>query len=137
MTYISDALRQLVIARADNCCEYCLLNQLDHIIPFEIDHVISVKHDGSTDKHNLSWSCPHCNRHKGMDIGSLDPHTRILTPLFNPREQNWDEHFHLNDANIEPLTPEGRVTVFLLKMNSPQVIRERNRLIRLNRYPCK
>jgi len=43
----------------------------------------------------------------------------------------------LNGAIVEPLTPEGRVTVFLLRLNAPERVAERELLIGLNRYPCQ
>jgi len=48
MTYISAALRRLVIERAGNCCEYCLVSQADNFLPFEIDRIIVEKHGGKT-----------------------------------------------------------------------------------------
>ena len=50
MTYISDALRRLVIERAQHCCEYCLLSDEDSFLPFEIDHIIAEKHGGQLRK---------------------------------------------------------------------------------------
>lgn len=47
-THISSALRQFVEERANNTCEYCLLNQLFSMYKHEIDHVIAVKHGGKT-----------------------------------------------------------------------------------------
>ncbi|HLV33522.1 MAG TPA: HNH endonuclease signature motif containing protein [Spirillospora sp.] len=110
MTYISADLRRQVIDRAGNCCEYCRLSQEDNTFSFQIDHVIAEKHDGETILENLSLSCPYCNSFKGSDIGSIDRETGQLTPLYNPRTQNWDDHFHLDGPVFEPLTPEGRVT---------------------------
>jgi hypothetical protein len=56
--------------------------------------------------------------------------------LFNPRTQSWSDHFRLNGAMIEPLTPEGRVTVFLLRFNDSGRIIEREMMIDLGVYPC-
>jgi len=56
--------------------------------------------------------------------------------LFNPRKHQWLDHFRLNGSQIEPLTAEGRVTMFLLRLNSSERLVERELLIRLNRYPC-
>lgn len=136
MSYISAALRKEVIQRANDCCEYCQLSKTDHKLPFEIDHIMSEKHDGSTELFNLCYSCFDCNKAKGSDIAAADPETGLPTFLFNPRTQVWTEHFRLNRALIEPLTPEGRVTVFLLRLNSAQRLAEREILIRLKRYPC-
>ena len=40
-----------------------------------------------------------------------------LIPLYHPREQSWEEHFHFVGARIEGLTSTGKATVRLLKMN--------------------
>ncbi len=136
MTYIDAALRRLVIERAGNCCEYCLLDQADSPFSFHIEHIIAEKHGGKTEADNLCLSCPECNAFKGSDIGSIDPETGLLTPLFHPRQQQWNEHFRLNDSQIEPLTPEGRVTVFLLRLNDEERLAERVLLLQLKRYPC-
>ena len=138
MTYVSASMRRAVIARAGDCCEYCRLSQADNPFSFHIEHIISSKHGGETTVDNLALSCPDCNVFKGSDIGSIDPETGLLTPLFNPRHQSWNAHFHLNhpNAQIEPLTPEGRVTVSLLRLNSAEQIDSRSGLIRLGRYPC-
>jgi len=136
MTYISAALRREVIARAGNCCEYCRLSQEDRFWRFPIDHVIAEKHGGETSSHNLCLSCLECNTFKGSDIGSEDPKTGHLTRLFNPRQQKWDEHFQFDGAFIEGLSPEGRVTVFLLRLNQPERVEDRGELLSVGRYPC-
>ncbi len=84
MSYISATLRQSVLQRANNCCEYCLLSQEDNFFPFEVDHIRAEKHGGASVSDNLAWSCSNCNGFKGSDIGSIDPLTDKLTPLFNP-----------------------------------------------------
>jgi hypothetical protein len=86
--------------------------------------------------HNLCYCCFDCNRHKGSDVGSYDTSTDLLTPFFNPRTQIWSEHFKLEGAVIVPLTPEGRVTVLLLQLNTDERIIRRAELIALGRYPC-
>ncbi|WP_306297080.1 HNH endonuclease [Nostoc sp. C057] len=45
--YINAELRRLVSDRAAHLCEYCLYPELDGL-GFQVDHVISVKHGGST-----------------------------------------------------------------------------------------
>ena len=135
--YISAKLRQKVIDRAQNCCEYCLFSQQDIFFAFEIDHIISQKHDGDTTDNNLCLSCPDCNRYKGSDIGSIDPDTKTLTPLFNPRTQTWNVHFQFDGFVIEPLTATGRVTVNLLRFNLSERIQDRELYANLGNYPCR
>jgi 5-methylcytosine-specific restriction endonuclease McrA len=87
MTYVSGQLRQLVIKRAKDRCEYCLFPQSAALLTFEMEHIIAEKHGGKTEAENLALACPYCNRAKGSDLGSIDPETKKLTPFFNPRDQ--------------------------------------------------
>ncbi|MAS32861.1 MAG: HNH endonuclease [Anaerolineaceae bacterium] len=137
MTYIPAALRREVVARAGNCCEYCLLSQEDIFFAFEVDHIVSEKHAGQTTRNNLCLSCPDCNRFKGSDIGSIDRETDIMTALFNPRIQAWDEHFRLANFVIESLTSTGRVTVQVLRLNLPERIQDREFYAETGHYPCR
>jgi len=136
-SYIPEVLRRLVTERANACCEYCLLGADDNFFPHEVDHIIAEKHRGKTEEANLCLSCFDCNRYKGSDIGSVDIVTDRLTSLFHPRRQRWTDHFRLNGALIEPLTPEGRVTVYLLRLNDDERVAKRTELIELGRYPCR
>jgi hypothetical protein len=135
MTYIPESLRRTVISRAQNCCEYCLLPQESRLFKFEVDHIIAEKHRGATQEDNLCLSCLDCNRAKGSDFASFDPETGAVALLFNPRRDQWREHFRLNGAVIKPLTAQGRVTVFLLHLNDEVRIREWTALIEAERYP--
>ena len=70
--------------------------------------------------------CLRCNLKKGPNIASTDPEAgseyRIVA-LFHPRQQRWQEHFHLReDGRIEGLTPEGRATARLLDFNAEERI---------------
>lgn len=53
MTYISESLRQAVTDRAQQKCEYCLLNERYSIYSHEIDHIIPEKHRGETVESNF------------------------------------------------------------------------------------
>lgn len=136
MTYISDELRRLVKERANHCCEYCLMPEDDGYLMHEIDHILPEKHRGQTTADNLCLSCMECNRYKGSDIGSFDVENQAFAILYNPRTMKWAEHFRLNKTYIEPLTAEGRVTEFLLRLNSESRMTRRSVLLGLGRYPC-
>lgn len=69
MTYVPARLRQLVIERAKEKCEYCLFPQSAALLTFEIEHIIAEKHGGTTEAANLALACPYCNRAKGTDLG--------------------------------------------------------------------
>jgi hypothetical protein len=85
----------------------------------------------------LALSCSRCNLFKGSNIAAADPETGNPTFLFHPRRHGWDEHFELHGAVIHPLTSEGRVTVFLLRLNLSERIEERELLVELGVYPCE
>lgn len=136
-SYISAALRRDVTARANGCCEYCLTSMEDRVIEFAIDHIIAEKHGGLTKLENLCLSCYWCNSYKGSDLSSVDwDDSGKIIPLFNPRLEKWVDHFRLEGPRIIPLTPSGRVTVFLLQLNAVERIKERRLLIELGSYPC-
>ena len=136
MTYIPEALRRQVIERASECCEYCLLPQAVSLYTHEVDHIIAEKHRGETVLENLCLACLECNRAKGSDFGSFDPETGEITLLYNPRQQSWNEHFRLDGARIVPLSAEGRVTAFVLKLNDEIRVRARQGLLEAGKYPC-
>jgi 5-methylcytosine-specific restriction endonuclease McrA len=139
-SYISPQLRREVIDRAGNCCEYCLINQEDQFFALEIDHIIAEKHGGPSTSINLALACPDCNAFKGSDIASVDWDDEAkIVGLFHPRNHEWQDHFRLDTSNgrIEPLTAQGRVTVFLLRINDAERVTDRQLLIAVNRYPCR
>ena len=134
-SHISQDLRNLVVTRAERICEYCLIHEDDTFFGCEVDHVISVKHGGSTEATNLAYACVFCNRQKGSDVGSILWRTGEFVRFFNPRADRWAEHFQLDGAAIEPLTPMGEVTVRILDLNAPDRILERQALIAAGKYP--
>jgi 5-methylcytosine-specific restriction endonuclease McrA len=79
---IPDTLRQLVASRTDYLCEYCLIAEADTFVGCQVDHIISLKHDGETTAANLAYACAFCNRQKGTDLGSIDRQTGVLTRFF-------------------------------------------------------
>jgi hypothetical protein len=132
---IPPALRHLVFERARQRCEYCLIHQDVSIYSHEVDHVVALKHGGQTQADNLAVACLPCNRSKGSDLTTFDPLSNALVPLFNPRQMCWREHFILEDAIIVGLTPIGRATVVLLKLNAPTRLLYRQALIVQGQYP--
>jgi len=123
------SLRQLVAERARYRCEYCLVPQAASLHRHEPDHIVPRQHDGETHEGNLAFACFRCNRYKGPNVGSFDPLTGVLVPLFNPRKQGWETHFRWDGAMIAAHSPEGRVRVKLLRLNDPDRVSERQRLM--------
>jgi hypothetical protein len=132
---IPASLRRLVIERARECCEYCLLHLIDAEYAHEIDHLIAIKHGGKTIIENLVFACFKCNRRKGSDLSAIDPIDKVLVPLFNPRTQVWAEHFTLVGAFIVGQTQVGRATVALLELNSDARLERRQALMDAGHYP--
>ena len=133
--HIPAPLRRLVSERARGCCEFCLLPEDETEYPHEIDHLLALKHGGETINDNLALACFKCNRNKGSDLAAIDPIDKLLVPLFNPRTEVWTEHFKLVGTLIVGLTPAGRATVNLLKLNSELRLERRQAMIEAGRYP--
>jgi hypothetical protein len=129
------ALVRLVWRRALARCEYCWIPQNFDESPFEVDHVIALKHDGRTTAGNLALSCFHCNAHKGSNIAGRDPLTRKLTPLFNPSRQKWTRHFRWAGAYLVGRTPVGRTTVAVFNINDPARVELRRGLMAEGAFP--
>lgn len=102
---------------------------------FEIDHIVARKHTGATVAGNLCLSCYYCNVFKGSDISSLDPKTRKITPLFNPRRHKWTRHFRWEGPLLIGCTPNGRATIKLLHINDEYRVELRELLIEEGTFP--
>jgi len=132
---INPTLRREIAARAGFRCEYCLMPEAELFAGCEVDHIISRKHGGLTDRTNLALSCERCNRAKGTDVGSIVGADRKFVRFFNPRTDVWREHFRLNGAMIQTQTEIGEVTARLLKLNAPDRILQRQALQEIGIYP--
>ena len=134
--WISAENRQAVASRANFLCEYCLIAEADTFYGCEVDHIVSLKHGGSSEPDNLAYACALCNRAKGSDIGSISP-VGEFTRFFNPRTDSWVEHFRLEGATIQPLTTVGEGTANILRLDESARIHEREELIRFGKYRKK
>jgi hypothetical protein len=134
-SYVSDELRRLVADRAGRLCEYCLIHEDDTFFGCEVDHIVSLKHSGPTNRDNLAYACCFCNRHKGSDIASVSAETGEVVRFFNPRADGWADHFGLSGSTIEFLTNIGEATARILQFNQSERIVERAALMALGRYP--
>jgi 5-methylcytosine-specific restriction endonuclease McrA len=130
MTRVPAPLRRQIRERARSRCEYCLVPEEHMAYPFHVDHIIPIKRHGvTTTEENLAWACFNCNTTKSDNIASYDTLTKTLEPLFNPRTQNWNDHFEMRGAEIIGKTPIGRVTVRILQMNDDDQVKFRHYLI--------
>ena len=130
------SLRRLVWQRANDTCEYCRIPQSLDDLPFEIDHIIAIKHGGPTAADNLALSCYYCNAFKGPNIAGIDHDYGKTMPLFHPRRDTWAEHFEWDGPQLIGLTPKGRATIEVLRINKPERVALRAALIDEGVFPA-
>jgi len=133
--YIPTFMRRLVIRRARGRCEYCRLSQAGQEATFHIDHIIPVAADGKTIAENLAFACVSCSLRKGARQTAIDPVTDAEASLFNPRLDDWTEHFRGDDVHLVGLTATGRATINALDMNRPLIFAIRTEEAALGRHP--
>ena len=118
--------RASIRERTDNRCEYCRRRQeTSPLIRLQMEHVIPTKHGGGDELDNLALACAECNLKKSSDLAGFDPETQMLTPLFHPRHDRWEEHFAWHGLRIVGLTAVGRTTVRVLDLNAAARLRVR------------
>lgn len=134
---IPPQMRKVVAKRANYCCEYCWSQEKFSPDSFEVEHPIPKSRGGSNTLQSLAWSCGGCNRHKGTKLEGRDPVTGELIPLYNPRTQNWSDHFQWSDnfAVVIGITATGRATVNELKLNREGVVNLRRVLYEMGEHP--
>ena len=112
-----------------------MIHEDDTYFGCQVDHIISEKHGGPTEADNLAHACSFCSRHKGSDIGSIEWESGEFVRFFNPRTDDWRDHFKLDGVEIVPLTKVGYVTARILQFNDVDRLLERQELQTLGRYP--
>jgi 5-methylcytosine-specific restriction endonuclease McrA len=116
---VDAATRARVRERARDQCEYCQLHQEDSpLARLQIEHIRPRKHGGGDDLSNLALACVDCNLAKGPNLSGIDPETDQIVPLFDPRQQLWEEEFEWSGIRLLGRTPAGRATIAVLNMNS-------------------
>ena len=133
----SKRLRKLVFERARGCCEYCLSQVKYAPDPFSIEHIMPRSKGGSDDPDNLAWACMGCNGIKYNDTSAIDPITMETVPLYNPRTQNWSEHFQWSSTltHVFGRTAIGRATVEKLSLNREGLVNLREVLAAIGEHP--
>jgi HNH endonuclease len=104
---------------------------------FSVEHIVPRYCGGKTTLDNLALSCQGCNGHKHIKVQGTDPVTKQVVPLFNPRQQLWQEHFAWSSdyTIVIGLTQAGRVTVKVLQMNRDGLMNLRRALFLLGDHP--
>jgi HNH endonuclease len=116
---ISEETKQLVRERANYICEYCHSPERLSANRFTFDHIIPKSLNGSDNIENLALACRRCNERRYNFVAGIDPETQEIAPLFNPRIQQWEEHFIWTNrgTEIQGKTPTGRATCIRLDLN--------------------
>jgi hypothetical protein len=116
---VSATTREAVFSRAGGVCEYCQLpEEFSPVARLQIEHVLPLKHGGTSDFDNLALACIDCNLRKGSNLTGIDPESGQITQIFNPRVQTWAEHFTWKGVEIEGRTSVGRATIRVMDLNS-------------------
>lgn len=126
---VSPQVRAFVRRRAAGCCEYCHFPEAYAELGFQLDHVVARKHGGTHNAANLAFACYRCNTHKGPNLAGLDPTSRRMTRLFNPRTDEWDVHFRWLGAKLVGKTAIGRATIGVLCCNRMDAVLVRKALM--------
>ncbi|WP_446376687.1 HNH endonuclease [Coleofasciculus sp. D1-CHI-01] len=134
---ISETIQYQVRQRANLLCEYCHASEQWQYVTFTIEHIIPLAKNGADTLDNLALACFHCNRKKSDRMTAIDPQSDAEVPLFNPRQDNWSNHFiwSADGLFIIGLTPVGRTTVTVLALNRERVINIRAADKAVGRHP--
>jgi hypothetical protein len=84
---------------------------------------------------NLAFSCAICNGNKGSDIGTILNKKDVFVRFFDPRTDNWFDHFEVADGLIYSKSDIGEATILVLNLNEVNRILERLDLIEAGLFP--
>ncbi len=134
---IPAAIRRQVIERARGFCEYCRTDSDFSDSPFDVEHIIPISQKGVTELDNLALACHGCNLNKSDKTEGFDTVSGKISRLFNPRTDNWNEHFGWTQDYliVVGLTPVGRVTVEIMQLNRKGLINQREMLYIFGKHP--
>jgi 5-methylcytosine-specific restriction endonuclease McrA len=137
--YVAKNLRKRIAVQARHRCGYCLTAEKIVGARMEVDHIIPRALGGLTEENNLWLACAPCNEYKGVRMVAFDTQTDELVPLFNPRRQNWSEHFAWTPEGdrVVGLTPIGRASVVALNLNRPTLVHARQIWVAAGWHPPK
>ena len=137
--YVSKTLRRKVATQAHHRCGYCLSAEELTGIPCDVDHIIPMSVGGQTIEENLWLVCSPCNQRKSDRTSASDPLTRRIVRLFNPRTDDWADHFvwAADGLLMMGTTAVGRATVAALQLNREMLVNARRRWIQGGWHPPK
>lgn len=83
----------------------------------------------------MALACPDDNRHKGPNLTTIDPETRVTVRLFHLPQDQGEIHFTMSGPLIVRLTPMGKATARLVQMNSDERVEMRAELLAAGLWP--
>jgi hypothetical protein len=130
-------LREVVARTAGYRCGYCRTPESIAGFRLSIEHIIPEAKGGQTVERNLWLACHACNEFKATRIEARDSVTRKRVKLWNPRRQEWLDHFSWSEDGTEilALTPCGRATVGVLQLNRPELVAARSLWAQVGWWP--
>jgi HNH endonuclease len=116
---IPKRLHDLVRQRGNYRCEYCHYPEILSTAPLSIEHTLPQSLGGTDEFVNLALACRRCNEKRYNFTTGTDPVTEKEESLFNPRRDNWAEHFTWSSDGtcIIGTTAIGRATCNRFDLN--------------------
>ena len=93
MVAIPKKLKEEIDKTDQRYCCYCLTSEANSGIPLTYDHILPRFKGGEDIFANVCLACYTCKQFKSDLIRAIDPLTDQIVDLFNPRTQQWNEHF--------------------------------------------
>jgi hypothetical protein len=125
----------LIRRRAGHRCEYCHFPKRLAEVPFQSDHIVARQRGGPTEPENLALAGCYCNRYKGPNLSGVDPLSKAVTRLLDPRHDRWESHFAWDGAVLVGQTPTGRTTIQTLGINRSDAVTVRELVMAEGMYP--
>ena len=129
--------KEEVLRRSHDACEYCQSQLKFSVQPFSVEHIIPCGHNNRTVLGNLVLACQGCSTYKYSKIEGFDKISKKTVALYNPRRDEWYEHFAWNDdfTEVIGLTPQARATIETLQLNREGLVSSRRILYSVGEHP--
>lgn len=123
----ASSLRQEIFDEWDLRCSYCKSPSWIQGTEATLEHIMPQSLGGLDSRENLCIACWDCNRIKRNLFIVPDPQTGTMVHLFHPNKQLWETHFRwsADGLRIVGLTPIGRATISVLRLNRDVLVESR------------
>lgn len=129
--------KAFILENSNGVCEYCHSQAEYSFASYSIEMIIPTSKGGNIEIRNLALTCQGCSNHKYRKTEGFDAISGESFELFNPRSDDWKDHFAWNDdaSFLVGLTAKGRATINELKLNRPTLIELRAILVKFDKHP--